>query len=221
MNARGVALITGLVLLAAISLLALAGTSAMILQKHMATNFKLDARALQNAELAQADARAWLYSRTHIEREMDCISDCLLPIAIHAADEFPVRPEFESNAWWNMNAVAAGMHPETGDPWSAMELTGEQASRWIIEELHFEPVSLETLSEGMEGVGYYRVLGRGTGGDAHSVAVTEAILARPWDENLEPAPFPPDGEAVDFCAQLSEISGPLPDCGMRAWRQRR
>jgi Tfp pilus assembly protein PilX len=51
---KGVALIAGLVLLAAISLLALMAASGMVLQKHMATNFQQDAQALENAGIAAA-----------------------------------------------------------------------------------------------------------------------------------------------------------------------
>ena len=68
MTSQGMVLITGLLLLAAISLLALAGTSGMILQKHMATNFSLDSAALQHAEIAQLEAQSWLLSRPSVRR---------------------------------------------------------------------------------------------------------------------------------------------------------
>ena len=221
MTARGMALFTGLVLLAAISLIALAGTSAMILQKHMANNFKRDTMALRNAELAQSFARAWLFSRTNIERESGCIEACVLPSAIHAANEVPARPEYESGAWWDLNGIAAGVHPETGEPLASMDNLEEPAPYWIIEELHFEPFNLEADTEVDVGVGYYRVLGRGTGGDARSVAVTEAILARPWGESLQPMPYPPDEDSDEFCQQFVDAPQPRPTCGMRSWRQRR
>jgi Tfp pilus assembly protein PilX len=46
MNQRGIALLTGLVLLASISLLALMAASGMIMQKQLSTNFRQDIKAL-------------------------------------------------------------------------------------------------------------------------------------------------------------------------------
>ena len=57
MNARGVALIMGLILLAAISLLALTSARGMVLQHRMAGNLDENLEALHNASIAAADAR--------------------------------------------------------------------------------------------------------------------------------------------------------------------
>ena len=63
MNSRGIALFTGLVLLAALSLLALTAASGTVLQRTMAANFQENSMALQNASIAASYARAWLNSR--------------------------------------------------------------------------------------------------------------------------------------------------------------
>lgn len=221
MNTRGMALVTGLLLLAAISLLALVGTSGMILQKHMASNFRHNSAALQNADLAQSEGQTWLFSRANHEREPGCITDCLLPAAIHNAGELPLHVEFESVAWWQLNSIEAGVDPVTGLASMAYQFGGPDASRWIIEELHFQPLELGPPLEATLGVGYYRIFGRGSGGNANSVAVTEAIVARPWGENITPVEFPQTEDSVDFCRQFDGVSEPLIDCGPKAWRQRR
>ena len=221
MNTRGMALITGLLLLAAISLLALVGASGMILQRHMASNFKHDASALQNAELAQAEGRAWLFSRANHEREPNCATECLLPTAIHPAQQLPALVEFESPAWWQLNAIEAGMDPATGLAVSDYAFDHSSAPRWIIEELHFQPLELEPPLNTTQGVGYYRIFGRGSGGGSHSFAVTEAIVARPWGDSFVPQAYPATEDGVRFCEQLDEVARPLLDCGTQAWRQRR
>ena len=221
MNVRGMALLTGLLLLAAISLLALVGTSGMILQNHMASNFKHSSTALQNANLAQSAGQAWLFSRPNHERETGCIADCLLPTAIHHAGELPSHVEFESMAWWQLNGIEAGFDPSTGLASSSDQFLESESPRWIIEELHFQPLELEPPLEDTQGVGYYRIFGRGSGGDSHSVAITEAIVARPWGENMIPMEYPQTENRVDFCQQFDEFPHPQLDCGPRAWRQRR
>ena len=82
MNERGAALLLGLILLSAVSLIAVVAASGSILQRQMASNFADSARALESADRAEAFASAWLYSRPAIEREAGCISECILPAAV-------------------------------------------------------------------------------------------------------------------------------------------
>jgi hypothetical protein len=79
----------------------------------------------------------------------------------------------------------------------------------------------EPSVEGLRGVGYYRILGRGTVGHPASVAVTESIVARPWGEGFAPAAFPANPDAPEFCQQLEVAEGEQLPCGLQAWRQRR
>ena len=67
------------------------------------------------------------------------------------------------------------------------------------------------------GVGYYRVLSRGAGRQAKTVAVTEAIVARPWHGAHEPAAYPPERPLRTFCAQFDSA----PPCGVLSWRELR
>jgi Tfp pilus assembly protein PilX len=216
---KGVALIAGLVLLAAISLLALMAASGMVLQKHMATNFQQDAQALENAGIATAYASTWLFSRANHEREAGCVSSCVLPVAIGHTDEVPTQPEYEDAAWWREHGVEAGFDPITTGMLMSYEGYGSEPPHWITEELHYEPLA-GGLEDGTEGIAYYRVLGRGTGNAAAKVAVTESILARPWGGDYQLLEFLPGVAPAEFCRQFSGITHPQFKCCRRAWRQR-
>jgi len=215
-KARGVALLMGLVLLAAISLLAVMAANGMLLQRRMAANFGAGGRALAQATRAVEAARAWLNSRADFERETGCLESCVLPAAIYGLGQLPRNPEFESAAWWQAHAVATGHHPETG---ALLAAGGAEthSSAWLIEELRYEPVPATATAATVAGVGYYRILARGSGGSGGSPAVTESIIARPWDGEFEPMPFPSDEPSGAFCRQFD----PAIACGTLAWRQRR
>ena len=218
MKHRGIALLTGLVLLAALSLLAIVSTGGMLEQRRLAGNFDSKRLALANARLAEATGYAWLFSRADVERQAGCIEDCVLPVAILAPGRLPERPEFESAAWWRDNAFPAGTNPETGDSVSDPG-DGVSPARWVMEEAHYTPAPAETEATGtrIRGTGYYRILSRGTGHIAGHPAAIEMIVARPWGETVLPAAYPPEPGAPAFCSQFT--SGQ--PCGVLAWRQLR
>lgn len=216
MNNRGIALLAGLILLAAISLLALVVASSTVLQKNMAGNFEDKALALQNASIATGFAAAWLNSRPIISREPGCMVNCILPVGIRNPGGLPAQPEFESSAWWETHAFEAGYNPLTGELISTPD-SGIEPARWIIEEIHYEQTG-ETRGESTaEGVAYYRILGRGSGRTHRTVAITEAIYARPWEGDFTAGAYPPDGPPHAFCQQFQRRY----DCGKLSWRQKR
>jgi hypothetical protein len=182
----------------------------------MAANFEDRALALARADLAVAAARAWLDSRADVEREAGCQAGCLLPAAIHGEDELPPHPEFESAEWWRSNAILTGTHPESGDPLGPGTSAGS-ASYWIVEEIHFQFFEEPIQGPAVAAIGYYRIFGRGSGNHPGSLAVTESIVARPWQGEYEPADFPTPVSASDFCRQFDRQ---VP-CGTLAWRQRK
>lgn len=216
MNCRGMALILGLLLLAALSSLALASMNDMVMQRRMTANSSHQAQALTSADRAAAAARAWLDSRADIEREAGCSADCLLPPAIHGPGELPQHPEFESLAWWQAQAVRAGTHPETSESLGPA-LDYPEASWWIMEELRYLPLPDTARAPAAAGVGYYRIYARGTGPSPGSAAVTESIVARPWEGEFEPLEYPRGASEGSFCRQFE----PTVPCGMQAWRLRR
>ncbi len=221
MKQRGVALITGLVLLAVLSLFALVATSGMILQRHMASNYQENKRALENSAIASSFATAWLFSRANHEREKACISDCVLPVAIHQASEIPADAEHLGLSWWQSNGVAVGINPESGESTGDNPASGADPPLWILQELHFKAAENSDDENSFEGVGYYRILSRGTGTRAGKIAVTESIVAKPWGGDYQLDVFPPGPEGGDFCLQFAGQIEEDHDCGRLAWRQRR
>lgn len=213
MNHRGIALITGLVLLAAVSLLAVLAASGTLLQRNMAANFKEGSIALENAAVAASFARAWLNSQPASAREADCIEKCVLPIGIRDNGELPDNPEFEGAGWWRENGYPAGYNPATASTLGDADLATRSAY-WLIEEVYFQK-ALEQQS--LANTGYYRILSRGEGRKSNHVAVVEIITAKPWDANSSPTGFPPAGPGHDYCRQFSQQQ----PCGVLSWRRRR
>ncbi len=221
MNQQGVALIAGLALLAALSLLGLVATSGMILQRHMARNYQENKLALENAAIASSFATAWLFSRANYERQGNCISNCILPVAIHNMDDIPAGAEFQGAAWWQLNGIEAGANPELGQSMVNPPGSGANSPLWILEELHFEPAQIPEGENSFDGVGYYRILSRGTGTSVNKVAVTESIIARPWGDSYQLDSYPPGPDVSSFCLQFADWAEEGYACGQLAWRQRR
>lgn len=210
------ALITGLLLMAAVSLLAVTAAGGMTLQRQQAANHEDKARAANRAALAQSHAMAWLASRGDSERESGCRIGCLLPAGIHGDDEVPDRAAFETESWWRARATAAGAVPVLGEP-GGFAVAIDSHALWLIEEIHFDAPGETEAARAFEGVGYYRILARGRGLNPRSVAVSESIVARPWGGDYEPAAYPPDAPGNSFCGQFDAA---LP-CGRLAWREQR
>ena len=213
MKAQGVALVTGLVILAAISLLAITAAGGMTLQRHQAANFQDRVRARSATDTAQWAALAWLYSRPDSDRQSECSTACFLPEAIYSDGAIPSQAEFLSAAWWTDHATPADRHPVSGDPIELGTTTGSPAA-WIIQEVYFEAIDPGGNEYGIEGIGYYRVLSRGTGRQANTVAVSESLVARPWRGAYETAKYPPEAALQAFCEPFNDK---LP-CGIQAWR---
>lgn len=216
MNCRGMALLTGLLLLAAVSLLAITAAGTMTLQQHQAANFADKTQARAKALLAESFARAWLFSRADSERESSCTTNCLLPLGIYRDEDIPDNPEFESAAWWHNHGVPAGGSPESGLITGYVDEKPMDAL-WIMEELHYEPVDDVSGETGYSGVGYYRIFGRGSGTGPASIAACEVIVARPWGGEFRALEFPPEAPLSRFCSQFADANA----CGTLAWRSRR
>lgn len=216
MNNRGMALVAGLILLTAVSLLAVTAARGTALAYRQASNLEDEGLARANARLAEVSARAWLMSRPDIERESGCLNDCLLPPAIHSPGALPKNPAFESAAWWEAHGHRAGTHPESG---TAMEQDpdDDMTPLWVMEEIHFATIDSATGEPDVGGIAYYRVISRGIGKRSRSVAITETLLARPWEGGFDNGPFPAVADAPDFCSQFNRGT----PCGTVAWRRLR
>lgn len=213
MKSHGIALVAGLVLLAAVSLLAVLTASGTLIQRTMAGNFRDDSLALENASIAASFALAWLNSRPASEREMDCMNDCILPNGIYDKGGIPDRPEFEGAGWWRANGFAAGYNPAAASTIVDADLATRTA-HWLVEEIHYQTAA---ESQSAAGTGYYRILSRGEGHSPNNVVVVETITARPWEGEITPGIYPPGRLRRSFCRQF----GPQQQCGVLSWRRRR
>lgn len=214
----GLILLLSLAMLAGLSLLALLAASSMLQQQQMAANHADGELARLSAITAVGLGEHFVLELPDSVRTANCQSGCYAePIntAILEAGSFPQNPEFLNDNWWSNFA-------ETGQFGT---LPGRQAPMFIIEELEFsaaeEAASGDSkgLSGGeaedppeINGVAYYRILGRGTGVAAGSTHVAESILARPWRS----LPSPGESPGVD-CSAIR----PWYDCGRMAYRERR
>jgi Tfp pilus assembly protein PilX len=218
---HGVTLLTGLVLLAAISLLALVATSSMVLQLRMADNFEDSRLALQNSAMAVTLGEDFLYSLGQDGRIPDCQARCFnspLSTIIHEPTDLPAFPENEAESWWRSVGAIAGVAPLSDVPIGSSGVPDAEPPRFLIEEVHFDPTTGAPVNADaplLDGIGYYRILGRGSGRDATTIAVSESIIARPW--KADSLPGPGNGDVTAFCADYR----PWYDCGRMAWRQRR
>ena len=218
-HSRGIALIAGLLLMSSMVILGLAVATGMLLERRMASNFGDQQLALERAELAGRWAQYWLQSRSANPLDDTCSEDCGPTPPIFNAGQLPAAPESEPIAWWQLNAVSAGQEPDTGDSRIDYTLPGTDDPLWLIEEIHLQPLEgiIPEPGDPEPTLGYYRVLGRGSGRLPGSVAVTEIVIARPWAASLTPASFPPWSDETWFCEQ---VPGDVP-CGRQAWRRRR
>lgn len=218
---QGVALLAGLVMLAAISLLALVATASMILQLRMAGNFNDAQQANQAAAIAVLLGEAFVLGLEHDSRTPDCNTGCFidpLNTVIRQPGDLPAFPEYEDSSWWRAWAAEAGIDPITGIPGGDTWGLASEPPRFLIEEIHFDSATGALPGPDqppLAGVGYYRILGRGTGQGPAAIAVSEAIVARPWLSDLSVEPG--DREDNGFCEPFE----PWYDCGRVAWRQRR
>lgn len=218
-ESRGIALIAGLLLMASMVLLALAVATGMLLELRMAGNFSDAQLALQRAQLAEKWAEYWLLSRPDNPLDPGCGDNCGPTPPLFESGQLPDFPEFEDTGWWQLNAQVAGVEPVSGQVRIDYSLPGMENARWLIQEIHSQPLEGLIIEPGVPQpvLGYYRVLGRGSGRFPGSIAVTETVVARPWAAEFLPALHPPAPDAEWFCTQVP-IAIP---CGRLGWRRRR
>lgn len=217
-RSRGIALIAGLLLMTSMVVLSLAIATGVLLERRMAGNFGDSQLALQRAQLAGQWGEYWLMSRPETPLPLTCGADCdAMPI--YPPGLLPFSPEVETEAWWQMMGQPAGVEPVSGLVKLDYSLPNAPLPRWLIEEVHLEPMEEWPASpDGEEPMlGFYRILAFGLGRQPGSIAVTEAIVARPWADDLDAGLFPPVPQAPRLCDQLL-VDVP---CGRQGWRRRR
>lgn len=203
---NGAVLLIVVLLLVALSLLALVAGSDSLLQSRMAAHATSRPAALHQAEAAAAWAESWLMRLPGDRRPSTCQAECGNGEVIRAAGHYPATPELEDGNWWAANAWRAGEDPGGAVPPSPDHGTG----RWLIEELHVEPGPSDTVA-------YYRILARAEAPGAIPAAVIESLVARPWGHPDWQDEWGVEPGALPFCRRL-ELALP---CGRVAWQQRR
>lgn len=215
-------LLLGLALLAGLSLLAMLAANSMLQQKRMAANHADSELARLSAMTAISSGEGFLLALPAMTRRENCSSDCFVdPVLsmVHTADALPPNPEFLADGWWSDWGLTAQSEPlmaihgdTTESTWS---LPGRYPPQFVVQELNFVanpgvPVAEDVPT--ISGVGYYRILGRGTGMATNSTHVVESIFARPWQL------LSPESQSAGIDCKTFR---PWYDCGRMAYRERR
>lgn len=184
---KGLALLLSLAILAGLSLLALLAANSMVHQKQMAANHADNELARLSSRSAVIYGERFLMALPGNTRRENCLADCFdeaMEHEIHPAGGFPEPPEFQPDSWWLQWASA-----DADSPLSSWKLPGRQGPQFLIEELKFQPIDISRdpgEAPVINGVGYYRVMGRGTGQGNKTTRVAESILAKPWHTGEDP-----------------------------------
>lgn len=217
----GLVLLLGLALLAGLSLLALLAASSMLQQQQMAANHADTELSRLSAMAAVTAGEKLVLGLPDASRAENCLSDCFVEPSrswFLLETALPPQPEYQTDEWWMQWGHPLSSAPEkdqsgpgaTG-PWL---LPGRNPPRFIIQEIEFQATASASDPglPAVAGVGYYQILGRGTGSGASSTHVVESILARPWLAGTTQ-----DQPAAGDC-RLFEAAF---DCGRMAYRERR
>jgi hypothetical protein len=133
-----------------------------------------------------------------------------------APEVLPDRPEFAPATWWNTHGIPVGLNPLTGEQ-RDIPSEGAEPARWVMAETYFEQTVDVPGEMTAAGLGYYRIFSRGFGRLMGSVAVSESIVARPWQGKYQAGAYPTSGSIAPFCTQFASRY----PCGRLAWRQLR
>jgi Tfp pilus assembly protein PilX len=221
-KARGMVLLLGLGLLAGLSLLGLLAANSMLQQRQMAANHADAELARLSAMTAVSSGERFVLGLPAAARTEHCATHCFAEPTdslIHGPGSLPVNAELLPDGWWSDKGITAqsallaeGQDANPAWEWS---LPGRYPPQFLLEELKYveatEPANAESAPV-VAGIGYYRVLGRGTGVAPNSTRVVESILARPWHR--------PDEVTASGEIQCSTYR-PWYDCGRMAYRERR
>ena len=204
----GMVLLMCLLFLMALTLLGLAASADAILQSKLAANLQEAERAKQSALLALSWAENWL-----LKLNGPALDVCQQPCSglyLHAEEDLPSNPEFESFDWWMANGHEAGVDPITGERVATIAADSVNPPAWVIARAR----SISPAESGSPDLQvWYRILARGSGRTQTAVSVVESVIVRPWPAGAGSEP-PSSGE-TSVC-QGSETVTP---CGRFAWRE--
>lgn len=208
---RGMALLLCVLLLAGLSLVAIAGAGDARIQVRVVQQVSAERAAVMAAESALAWAEGWLYGLDGSARPLPCPPECGHGNPIHGSNQLPPFVEHQPERWWLDHAVADGIDPETGSRLAQRGLPGGPAGRWLIEEMHVETTTgpAATTTE----VTYYRITSRAVPSGSGSPVVLESIIARPWGDASWQSAFPAVNRTPGYCSTLPDPA----HCGRMGW----
>jgi Tfp pilus assembly protein PilX len=205
-------LLLGLLLLAGLSLLALAAASDSGLHLQASRNASSEQQALAAAQSANKWAEYWLLSQDGSSRIVPCAIGCSSNQPVRSAGNYPPLPEYQPESWWLEHGHADGFDPVSGQRLALRSAGRQPLGRWIIEELHFQAAA----GPQQPALSYYRITARAVQADSGTPVVVESILARPWGNASWRDALPRRFDQPMFCLALMDDT----DCGRRVWQRR-
>ncbi|KAA9132541.1 hypothetical protein F3N42_04785 [Marinihelvus fidelis] len=209
----GVALVLCVLLLASLSLVAMAGAGDSQVQVRVAANLSAERAALRAAKSALSWAEQWLHGLDGTSRPPACGSNCAGGPPVHPANDLPPLLEYQPESWWLSHARADGSDPITGGTLADRAPDRGPVGRWLVEELHHAAAG---TTAGQPEITYYRVTARATPYPSGTPVVIESIIARPWGDASWRDAFPDTWPAPGYCLGLAQPT----HCGRMAWRRR-
>lgn len=204
----GSALLLSLLLLTGLTLLSLAGTKDLLLQKKIEANEAAQKTAEQAAEHTLSWVEKWLFKATQLRAGSGCETLC-------ASDGiFETDAELVSSAWppasgsWMQHGKPPGRDPLGNPDQSSHPLF--QHGLWRISEIH------RSLGESSEkgAVVFYRLVAQGLDATSRHAAVLESVVALPVQTTTVTTSQENVQNIGMFCAQQH-----TPFCGRLAWRR--
>jgi hypothetical protein len=209
---KGAVLILCLLLLAALSMLALAAASDQILQARITVNTITSSNIEASSDAGLSWGESWLFGLGGKLIPDNCETACGRSEVIKTDGFYPLGSDI-SGDWWSKNAYSAGIDPVTGATLNSELAQLHAGSSWIVEEIYQSSLQLADVPP--TDIGYYRILTRGRADPGSMFSITESIVARPWGDDSWQNAFPDQPGSVGFC---QNINVQIP-CGRLAWRK--
>jgi len=172
---QGVALIIGLILLVVMTLLGVSATSTALIEEKMAGNMKDLELALHASETGMRDAEIWLDSLTS-----EPTADNSGGSGVWSLNAMDPSPTNIAN-WWEEVNINKTWWDNNADDRTTVTLVGVgQNPLSVIEELEFvkDSAVIGVGGASNQGITYYRITTKGTGGSEQARALLQSTWAR-------------------------------------------
>ena len=214
---RGAALVIGLIVMTALTLLTLAASNSQLMQTRIAGNRSHEKLSFQQAELALGWAEQGLLLSTTLPSA--CASNCDSSDWILAAGVLPARLEHQSAGWWQSLAMAFG-DPRLPSlaPVSVLPVTS-------VPHLLIELLELEQNVPSATYTAYFRLSVAAFFPRENGYILLQSVLALPL-ENVDQTRMVSaviNGNCQTISINPADPDTTVPDlpCGRLGWRQLR